>query len=55
MYMILIIVEQRLHREISMVSKQYICVNNSGIGAGKWVAEKLKLFILYLDINNFCR
>jgi hypothetical protein len=41
-----------LREEISMVSKQYARANNPGIGEGKWIAEELKSFILYLDANN---
>jgi hypothetical protein len=49
MYMM---VEQRLRGGISMVSKRYACANNPGMGKGKWIAEELKSFILYLDANN---
>jgi hypothetical protein len=35
-----------------MVSKRYAHANNPGMGEGKWIAEKLKSFILYLDANN---
>jgi hypothetical protein len=49
MYMM---VEQGLREGISMVSRRYACANNPGMGKGKWIAEELKSFILYLDANN---
>jgi hypothetical protein len=49
MYMM---VKQELRGGISMVSKRYARANNPGMGEGKWIAEELKSFILYLDANN---
>src|SRR3954454_12494962 len=37
---------------IGMVSRRYAKANNPGMGEGKWNAEKLKTFLLYLDANN---
>ena len=36
-----------------MVSRRYAKANNPGMGEGKWVADKLKSYLLYLDANNF--
>jgi hypothetical protein len=52
MYMM---VEQGLRGGISIVSKRYARANNPGMSEGKWIAEKLKSFILYLDANNLYR
>ncbi|PKC54859.1 hypothetical protein RhiirA1_505183 [Rhizophagus irregularis] len=49
MYMM---VEQRLRGGISMVSKQYAHANNPDMGEDKWIADKPKSTILYLDVNN---
>jgi hypothetical protein len=49
MYMM---IEQGLRGGISMVSRRYAKANNPDMGAGKWCAEKLKSFLLYLDANN---
>jgi hypothetical protein len=50
-----IMIEQGLREEISMVSKRYARTNNPSMGEGKWIAEELKSFILYLDANNLYR
>jgi hypothetical protein len=52
MYMM---VKQGLRGGILMVSKRYARANNPGMGEGKWIAEELKSFILYLDANNLYR
>ena len=49
MYMM---IEQGLRGGISMVSRRYAKANNPGIGEGKWIADKLKTYLLYLDANN---
>ena len=35
-----------------MVSHRYAKANNPGMGEGKWNADKLKTYLLYLDANN---
>src|SRR4051794_14595316 len=35
-----------------MVSRRYAKANNPGMGEGKWIANKLKTYLLYLDTNN---
>src|SRR2546430_12065377 len=47
-----LMVEQGLRGGISMVSRRYAKANNPEMGEGKWIAEKLKSFLLYLDANN---
>ena len=49
MYMM---IEQGLRGGISMVSRRYAKANNPGMGEGKWNADKLKTYLLYLDANN---
>ena len=49
MYMM---IEQGLRGGISMVSRRYAKANNPGMGEGKWIADKLKSYLLYLDANN---
>jgi len=45
-------IEQGLRGGISMVSRRYAKANNPGMGEGKWTADKLKTYLLYLDANN---
>jgi hypothetical protein len=47
-----LMVEQGLRGGISMVSRRHAKANNPEMGEGKWIAEKLKSFLLYLDANN---
>src|SRR5947207_7760795 len=49
MYMM---IEQGLREGISMVSCRYAKANNPGMGEGKWIADKLKTYLLYSDANN---
>src|SRR5436190_13528169 len=35
-----------------MVSRGYTKANNPGMEEGKWTADKLKTYLLYLDANN---
>src|SRR2546421_9921230 len=49
MYMM---IEQDLRGGISMVSRRYAKANNPGMGEGKWIADKLKTYLLCLDVNN---
>ena len=45
-------IEQGLRGGISIVSRRYAKANNPGIGEGKWIVDKLKTYLLYLDANN---
>ena len=45
-------IEQDLREGISMVSHRYAEANNPGMGEGKWITDKLKTYLLYLDANN---
>ena len=49
MYMM---IEQGLRGGISIVSRRYAKANNPGMGEGKQITDKLKIYLLYLDANN---